>query len=134
MSSTHWEDEFYAHLHSSVSLRTQLAGGSITWDLAPTNGIKPYIVLMLVGTQGETTLNGPSGIDFPRVQLTCWHPDRNTARDLRKVLRTAVEGLVISGASNIVATFQDEHNLYDPGARLFGAILELKLALNPQIP
>lgn len=106
-------------------------GTRIHPTLAPTNQTKPYIIYEEISTEGQTALDGPSGVEFPLVQFTVWDGKRNTARDIRKSLRTILEGNLLPGPHEVVATFSNQYLFYDKETKSFGALVEFRLNLKP---
>lgn len=101
-------------------------------SLAPTNQKMPYTVYEEITTESETAFDGPSGVDHPLVQFTTYSKNRNEARNLRKLIRTILEGNLLPGPHGVVATFSNQYFLYDKETKSFGALVEFRLHLNPQ--
>ncbi len=137
-----WEDDVFTALGfiddpdpdiaAAVAALIERVGGRIYPSLAPTGVKDDYVVWQEISTGGESEMDGPSGVDHPLIQFTCWSSNRNRARDVRKLIRKILEARHLAGDFKVTATFSNQLFFYEQSTRLHGALLELRFHLDNQ--
>ena len=69
----------------------------------------PYVTLQRISTQGAGHLDGPSNLDWPRVQIDVWSPKGLDALNVAEAIRTAIDSVTVTALGlAFSATFQDQ--------------------------
>ncbi len=68
----------------------------------------PYVTVQRISTQTAEHLNGPSDLDWPRIQIDCWDGKALTALNLGEAIRAAIDNIEKAGDPIFTATFQDQ--------------------------
>lgn len=69
----------------------------------------PYVTLQRISTQGAGHLDGPSNLDWPRVQIDVWGTTGLSVLNVAEAIRTAIDGITVSSLGLAFdATFQDQ--------------------------
>jgi hypothetical protein len=125
-----WEDDLFSHITGNSSVAERLIK-RIFPMVAPADAAYPYAVYQEVTTDSDTAHDGPQQLDHVTWQITVWSKSWTEAKGIRKILRGALEGVSIPGNAQIVPTFNNQYPTWDSVAKAHGAILELRLHLNP---
>lgn len=82
----------------------------------------PYATWQVISTQGAAHLDGPSNLDWPRVQINAWADTAMAALALAEAVRAAIDGIPSTAAGlSFVATLQDQRGpAPDEETRKFG--------------
>ena len=116
-------------LPSNANLRN-LVGTSIFPDVADGTVAPPFIVYQTISTSGDTLHDGTRSIEFPLIQFSCWASSRANAIELASTLNTVLDGNAIEGTSAVVFMFSNQQSEYESDTKLFGEILEYRVATN----
>lgn len=124
-----YQSDLYAALAGEASI-SAIVSDRIWSTVAPSTATAPYIVYSVVGTTGTTTHDGERPVEFPMIQIACWHTGPNLATTLASAVNAFVDGATIAGASNLSLVFAGQAGQYDDETKLFGEILEYTGATN----
>ncbi|MFZ5745276.1 MAG: DUF3168 domain-containing protein [Pseudomonadota bacterium] len=68
----------------------------------------PYATFQRISTSGAGHLDGPSNLDWPRLQIDCWAETAPAAMALAEAVNSALDGQALNGAGlDFYATRQD---------------------------
>ena len=109
---------------------TALVGTRVYADVADGSAVAPFIVYSVVTTGGTTTHDGNRNIEFPLIQFSCYAAGKAAVIDLASKLRAGLEGVTLSGGSDVTLVFDDQHGTRDAETNLFSEIIEFRGACN----
>lgn len=106
-----------------------IAGSRMYHVIASQGVTQPHIVFNRISGQGDHHMQGPSGLNRPRLQIDCWAQDADTAAALALAVKARIDGFkgaIAFGSSSpqdSVAVqgvfFESERDDYDDTAKLF---------------
>ena len=100
-----------------------LVGTRIFPSLAPQNAANPLIVYQRISADRITSLDGPSGLSWARVQVDCYAETYAGAKTLSAAIRVALEGYrgTVGGVRVGGISLETDRDLYenDPEPGLF---------------
>jgi len=72
---------------------TAIAAGRVYWLVAAQGKDNyPCLVCQIISRPNVKSLTGPSGLEFPRIQITCWSRSYEATAELREAVRVALDG------------------------------------------
>lgn len=102
------EAALIAALKAHVDVAT-VAGGRVFVAGGQQSAEYPYVTIQRISTQGAGHLDGPSNLDWPRIQIDVWSPKGLDSLNVSEAIRTAIDGkAAISLGVNFDASFQDQ--------------------------
>lgn len=111
------ETELYTYLSTYAGL-TALVSTRIYPLVAPQKIQEPYCTFQKISSSRQYSHGGYSGLQRPRMQVTCYAPTYEAAKAISVQVIAAVEAW--PGAANIQATFvENETDLYNPDTELY---------------
>jgi hypothetical protein len=101
----------------SADLRDRLeaagvAGGAVFRDLAPSNAMRPFVILQTISDPRPSTYEGRSRFRETRVQADCQGTSRKQADDIAEALIIAAEGAGTFGTTKFTRAFVDSLRSY----------------------
>jgi hypothetical protein len=113
----------YAGLSALVSTR-------VYFGIAPTVQAGAYVTAIDIGATASNQ-HGNAGAtgatDTIQIQITAWSGEPVDAFDIRTQARLALDGKLLGTGSTVGVSFGNQFTTYDDQARLYGAILQLRL-------
>ncbi len=68
-----------------------------------------YVTVQRISTEGAGHLDGPSNLDWPRIQIDVWGTDGLSALNVAEAIRTAIDAVPQTSLGvEFSATFQDQ--------------------------
>jgi hypothetical protein len=69
----------------------------------------PYVAIQRITTGNSGSLDSPSNLDWPLMQIDCWSPKATEALAVAEAVRSAIDGVQITTTSpQFHAVFQDQ--------------------------
>jgi hypothetical protein len=111
---------------------TAIVGNRITPVLAHFDGTRPSIVYHIISTVPTDFKQGPSDIDFIRVQIDSYAPGYDTVINLGRMIREALDRYphsTVSGVNLAGVSYLNGFNTYEDGAKLHRRIDEYQFRI-----
>lgn len=124
-----YQADLVTHLGNDATI-TDIVSTRIFADVADGSAATPFIVYSVTGTGGETLHDGSREIEFPRVQISCFADTKVAAVNLCTAIRASIEGVILSGSSEVQFVFDDQHGTREPETNLFAEIIEFRGVCN----
>ena len=96
----------------AMDLLNDLVGSRVYFDHAPDNVERPYIVLVQVGGDPVEFLDGPSDMDFVRLQVDVYAEKRTEANELMSQARLRLRVLQASAIGAPLSLYESAVALY----------------------
>jgi hypothetical protein len=106
-----------------------LVGERVHPGVAPQTEATPYISFFRISTPRIRSINGPSGLAYPRFQIEAWSEDFNVAKQVIDAVRRAIDGFIgtVGGFKVRAASVQDEGDDFDDVTRQHRARLDVMI-------
>lgn len=86
-----------------------LAGGRVFVAGGQQSAEYPYVTIQRISTQGAGHLDGPSNLDWPRIQIDVWSPKGLDSLNVAEAIRAAIDGKAQTSLGvEFDASFQDQ--------------------------
>lgn len=111
---------------------TAIVGNRITPVLSLFDGTRPSIVYHIISTVPTDFKQGPSDIDFIRVQIDCYARDYDTVSTLSRMVREAFDRYphsTVSGVNLAGVSYLNGFNNWEDGAKLHRRIDEYQFRI-----
>lgn len=121
------EHELYARLRNHPTLAA-IVGARVFPLVIPQGASYPCLTYQRISTPSESSLSGPSGLTYPRVQVGCWATNYSAATDLGEAVRKALSGSQLANSAAIRVL--DVRQSYEPEPKLFRVDLDFEIWTN----
>jgi hypothetical protein len=113
------EESLNAHLLADAAVAA-LVAARIYPGAAPQGVVAPYVTYFRAGGAQDTTFDGPTRKDHPRIQIDAWAATYGGAEALGKAVEDAMAGLAGGGTGGIVRSVVQDlwQTLYEDDTRL----------------
>jgi len=107
---------------------TAIIGDRFFWEVADETTTAPYLVAQTISTDSETIHDRTRAWSFPLIQFSGWATTHAQCVALMSAFRSALEGVEITGSSDVSLSFIGENSTYDPDTKLFGISTDYRAA------
>lgn len=112
------EEDLYAYMSTYAGL-TELVGTRIYPLVAPQNVQKPYCTYQKISTGRQYSHSGYSGLQRPRMQVSCYAETYSQAKAVAAQVVAAVEAWSAANARVQAALQENEQDFYDEETKLY---------------
>lgn len=114
-----YQSDIYTAVMAATAV-TAIIGDRFFWEVADETTAAPYLVAQTISTDGETIHDRSRAWSFPLIQFSGWATTHAGAVALMSAFRSSLEGIEISGSSDVSLAFSGENSTYDPDTKLYG--------------
>jgi hypothetical protein len=121
------EDELFRALSANTALNA-IVSGRIYPVILKEGSTFPALTYQRISSPAETSLDGPSGLSNPRVQITCWADNFSGTNGALAVRNAVKAALAPSRSASIQATrLLDERQTFESDPELYRVDLDFEV-------
>lgn len=114
-----YQSDIYTAVMAATTV-TAIIGDRFFWEVADESTAAPYLVAQTISTDSETIHDRTRAWSFPLIQFAGWATTHAAAVALMAAFRAELEGVEITGSSDVSLAFVGENSTYDPDTKLYG--------------
>jgi len=121
------EEAVYTHLKTDANVAA-LVGTRIYPLVAPQDAAYPLLVYQRISTPRVRSHSGPSGLAYPRIQITCAADQYDVTRSLANTVRASMDGFkgLLGSLVDVGAVFaENEIDEYEDQSKAFTIRLDM---------